>query len=58
MLILIGIVPTVFALNLDADSKAVANLELTARKTMAMSISLATVRASKKNRPKMCSPRF
>ena len=36
MLILIGIVPTVFALNLDADSKAVANLELTARKTMAM----------------------
>jgi inorganic phosphate transporter, PiT family len=36
MLILIGIVPTIFALNLDADSKAVASLELTARKTMAM----------------------
>jgi inorganic phosphate transporter, PiT family len=36
MLILIGIVPTIFAINLDADSKAVANLELTARKTMAM----------------------
>ena len=36
MLILIGIIPTVFALNLDADPKAVADLELTARKTMAV----------------------
>jgi inorganic phosphate transporter, PiT family len=36
MLILIGIIPTVFALNLDADPKAVADVELTARKTMAM----------------------
>jgi inorganic phosphate transporter, PiT family len=36
MLILIGIVPAIFALNLDADPKAVADLELTARKTMAM----------------------
>ena len=36
MLILIGIIPAVYALNLDADPKAVADLELTARKTMAM----------------------
>jgi inorganic phosphate transporter, PiT family len=36
MLILIGIIPAVFALNLDADPKAVADLELNARKTMAM----------------------
>src|ERR1700758_4376422 len=36
MLILIGVIPTVFALNLDASSKAVADLEITARKTMAM----------------------
>jgi inorganic phosphate transporter, PiT family len=36
MLILIGIIPAVYALNLDADPKAVAELELTARKTMAM----------------------
>jgi inorganic phosphate transporter, PiT family len=36
MLILIGIIPTVFALNLDADPKAVADLDLTARKTMAV----------------------
>jgi inorganic phosphate transporter, PiT family len=36
MLILIGIIPTVFALNLEADPKAVADLELAARKTMAM----------------------
>lgn len=36
MLILIGIIPTVYALNLDADPKAVANLEVAARKTMAM----------------------
>jgi PiT family inorganic phosphate transporter len=36
MLILIGIIPTIFAVNLDADSKAVADLELAARKTMAM----------------------
>jgi inorganic phosphate transporter, PiT family len=36
MLILIGIVPTVFAVNPDASAKAVADLELAARKTMAM----------------------
>jgi inorganic phosphate transporter, PiT family len=36
MLILIGIVPTMFAVNPDASAKAVANLELAARKTMAM----------------------
>jgi inorganic phosphate transporter, PiT family len=36
MLILIGIIPAVYALNLDADPKAVADLEITARKTMAM----------------------
>ena len=36
MLILIGVIPTVYALNLDADPKAVTELELTARKTMAM----------------------
>jgi inorganic phosphate transporter, PiT family len=36
MLILIGIVPTVFAVNPDAGAQAVANLELAARKTMAM----------------------
>jgi inorganic phosphate transporter, PiT family len=36
MLILIGIIPAVYALNLDADPKAIADLELTARKTMAM----------------------
>src|ERR1700730_4480821 len=36
MLILIGIVPTIYALNLDADPKAVADLEITARKTLAM----------------------
>jgi PiT family inorganic phosphate transporter len=36
MLILIGIIPAVFALNLDASPKAVADLELTARKTLAM----------------------
>ena len=36
MLILIGIIPAVFALNLDADPKSVADLELDARKTMAM----------------------
>jgi PiT family inorganic phosphate transporter len=36
MLILIGIIPAVYALNLDADPKAVADLELAARKTMAM----------------------
>src|ERR1700758_507 len=36
MLILIGIIPAVFALNLDADPKTVAGLELDARKTMAM----------------------
>ncbi len=36
MLILVGIIPAVYALNLDADPKAVAELELAARKTMAM----------------------
>src|ERR1700686_1032882 len=36
MLILIGIVPTIYALNLDADPKAIGDLELAARKTMAM----------------------
>jgi PiT family inorganic phosphate transporter len=36
MLILIGIIPTIYALNLDADPKAIADLEITARKTMAM----------------------
>jgi PiT family inorganic phosphate transporter len=36
MLILIGIIPAVYALNLDADAKAIADLELAARKTMAM----------------------
>jgi inorganic phosphate transporter, PiT family len=36
MLILIGIIPAVYAINLDADPKAIADLELTARKTMAM----------------------
>jgi PiT family inorganic phosphate transporter len=36
MLILIGIIPAVYAVNLDADPKAFADLELTARKTMAM----------------------
>ena len=36
MLILIGVIPAVYALNLDADPKAVADLELTARNTMAM----------------------
>jgi inorganic phosphate transporter, PiT family len=36
MLILIGIVPTVFAVNPGASAQAVANLELAARKTMAM----------------------
>jgi inorganic phosphate transporter, PiT family len=36
MLILIGVIPTVFALNLDASPKAVADLEITARKTVAM----------------------
>jgi PiT family inorganic phosphate transporter len=36
MLILIGIIPAVYALNLDADPKAIADLELAARKTMAM----------------------
>jgi len=36
MLILIGIIPAVYALNLDADPKAVADLEIIARKTMAM----------------------
>jgi inorganic phosphate transporter, PiT family len=36
MLILIGIIPAVYALNLDADPKSIAELELTARKTMAM----------------------
>ena len=36
MLILIGIVPTVFAVNPDAGAQAIANLELAARKTMAM----------------------
>jgi len=36
MLILIGIIPATFALNLDASEKTVADLELAARKTMAM----------------------
>src|ERR1700741_2747232 len=36
MLILIGIVPAVFALNLDANEKSVAELELAARKTLAI----------------------
>src|SRR3984893_14188109 len=36
MLILIGIIPTVYALNLDTDPKAIADLELAARKTLAM----------------------
>ncbi len=36
MLILIGIIPTIFAVNLDADSKSIADLEIAARKTMAM----------------------
>src|SRR5271166_1465397 len=36
MLILIGILPAVYALNLDADPKAIADLEIAARKTMAM----------------------
>jgi PiT family inorganic phosphate transporter len=36
MLILIGIIPAVYALNLDANPKSIAELELTARKTMAM----------------------
>jgi PiT family inorganic phosphate transporter len=36
MLILIGIIPAVYALNLDADPKTVADLEIAARKTMAI----------------------
>jgi len=36
MLILIGIIPAVYAVNLEADAKSVADLELAARKTMAM----------------------
>jgi PiT family inorganic phosphate transporter len=36
MLILIGIIPAVYALNLDADSKTVADLEIAARKAMAI----------------------
>src|SRR6202049_3335820 len=36
MLILIGIIPTVYALNLDTDPKAITDLEITARKTLAM----------------------
>jgi len=36
MLILIGIIPATYALNLDASEKSVAQLELAARKTMAM----------------------
>jgi inorganic phosphate transporter, PiT family len=36
MLILIGIIPATYALNLDASEKSVAELELAARKTMAM----------------------
>jgi inorganic phosphate transporter, PiT family len=36
MLILIGIIPAVYALNLDADQKTVADLEIAARKAMAI----------------------
>jgi inorganic phosphate transporter, PiT family len=36
MLILIGLVPAAYALNLEANAKAVAELELAARKTMAL----------------------
>jgi PiT family inorganic phosphate transporter len=36
MLILIGIIPTTFALNLDASEKALAEVQLAARNTMAM----------------------
>src|SRR6202171_6342233 len=36
MLILIGIIPAVYAVNLDADPKSIADLELASRKTMAM----------------------
>src|ERR1700719_1569155 len=36
MLILIGIIPAVYAVNLDADPKSIADLELISRKTMAM----------------------
>src|ERR1700688_1407420 len=36
MLILIGIIPAVYAVNLDADPKSIADLEVISRKTMAM----------------------
>jgi PiT family inorganic phosphate transporter len=36
MLILIGIIPSIYALNLDANPKSIADLELTSRQTMAL----------------------
>src|SRR6202166_4422272 len=36
MLILIGIIPSIYALNLDANPKSIADLELASRQTMAM----------------------
>ena len=36
MLILIGVIPAVYAIKLDADPKSIADLELVSRKTMAM----------------------
>ena len=50
MLILIGIIPATYALNLDASEKSVAELELAARKTMAM-LDLAGNGKSMENEP-------
>src|ERR1700734_2393930 len=36
MLILIGIIPAIYAVNLDADPKSISDLELASRQTMAM----------------------